>query len=354
MGKGRNITGRKPPQKHPQNSYGTPELKMVNSLLDEMQDGNEYGSIVGCGVNGLDLVTEFRRGMEQISAIRERPVVCYLANVVNPKITVSTGIDTTDDLPFSEMIEMIDQNDRNLDIILVTPGGYAEQVAKFVNKLRPRFDSVGFILPYMAMSAGTIFALSGDELIMDSRAYIGPIDPQVPSKEGRYIPAQAIMALIKAIQDRGAEQLANGLQPDWTDILILNQLDGKEIGYAISASNFSIELVTSYLANYKFKNWTIHQTTGAPVTYEEKCTRAKEIAEQLCDHVLWKTHSRGISREMAHSECRLKIIHPEDIPGLLSAIRKFWALAYYSFERTPMVKAYISGNYSILRNQPKI
>lgn len=67
----------------------------------------------------------------------------------------------------------------------------------------------------MAMSAGTIFCLSGDDLIMDERAFFGPIDPQVPSKNGRYVPAQSITTLIADIQTRGQEQLAKGLQPNW-------------------------------------------------------------------------------------------------------------------------------------------
>lgn len=51
----------------------------------------------------------------------------------------------------------------------------------------------------MAMSAGTIFCMSGDELIMDEAAFIGPIDPQVPSRNGMYVPAQSLMTLIDEI-----------------------------------------------------------------------------------------------------------------------------------------------------------
>lgn len=326
--------------------------KTVLSLLDEMQSGYEYESIINCQLAPeTDIITDLRKIIGQISAIRGRPCVCYLSNVINTHIKSPTSIDTTDDLPFSEMLDKVSPSEKNIDIILVTPGGYADQVAKFVNKLRPRFDNVGFILPFMAMSAGTIFCLSGDELIMDSRSYIGPIDPQVPTKDGRYVPALAILALINEIQTKGQEKLANRQQPNWTDIQILNNLDAKEVGNAISASKYSIELVTNYLANYKFKNWITHSSTGLPVTSEERLKRAQEIAAQLCNHELWKTHSRGITREMAKTECRLKITHPEDIPGLLDAIRKFWAINYYIFERSPMYKAFISDNYSLVRNE---
>lgn len=51
------------------------------------------------------------------------------------------------------MIRNVPNENRELDIILVTPGGSAETVAYLVKQIRERFDHVAFILPYMAMSA---------------------------------------------------------------------------------------------------------------------------------------------------------------------------------------------------------
>ena len=73
------------------------------------------------------------------------------------------------------------------------------QVDKFVNALRARFKVVSFILPNVAMSAGTIFIMSGDEIIMHARSFFGPIDPQVPNKDGVFVPAQTLRALIDDI-----------------------------------------------------------------------------------------------------------------------------------------------------------
>lgn len=326
-----------------------PQAPAISSLLDKMQDGREFESLLKYRAVNLDLTSEIRKSLAEIESIRNRPVICYLANVVNQNITVSKAIDYNDDLPFSEMISSISATINEIDIIIVTPGGSAEQVAKFVDKLRPRFSSVTFILPNIAMSAGTIFAMSGNDIIMDTRAYIGPIDPQVPNKDGRYVPAQAILALIDDIQKRGADLLKKGQNPSWTDLQILRQLDGKEIGNALSASKYSIELVENYLYNYKFKTW-INHSDGRPVEDEEKRIRAKEIAEMLCDHGQWKTHSRGITREAAWNECKIKIIHPESVEGLARSLRRFWALMYWVFENTSVFKLFISNNYCILRH----
>ena len=326
----------------------------TKSVLDKMEDGREFESILKYQVVDFDLVGEIRKSLDEIKAVRNRPAICYLSNFVNQNIKTSISIDYTDDLPFSEMISSIEGTVEEIDIITATPGGSAEQVAKFVDKLRPRFNNVAFIIPSKAMSAGTIFALSGDDIIMDSRAYIGPIDPQVPNKDGYYVPAQAILALVEDIRKRGEDLLAKGQKPPWTDFQILRQLDGKEIGNALNASKYSIELAEKYLYNYKFKTWDKHDSDGRKVEDIEKQKRATEIAEKLCSNEQWKTHSRGITREAAWSECQIKITHPENQEGLSRAIRRFWALIYWIFETTSIVKIFVSENYCILRTDPSL
>ncbi|HRI21781.1 MAG TPA: hypothetical protein PLA68_12545, partial [Panacibacter sp.] len=240
---------------------------------------------------------------------------------------------------------------KEIDVILVTNGGSGVQVAKFVDKLRPRFDHVSFILPNVAMSAGTIFALSGDELIMTKNSYIGPIDPQVPGRDGQFVPAQAILTLLEEIQKRGEEAIAKKQAPNWVDLQILKNIDPKEIGNAINASKFSVEMVENYLTNYKFRTWTKH-SDGRDVTPDEKKNRANEIASQLCNHSLWKNHGRGITREAASEICRLKITHVEDI-GLERAMARFWALLYLFCERYQVNKIFVSEFYSLFRHEPQ-
>lgn len=321
----------------------------ITSLLEHMQDGSEFESVVKHKAVNIDIASEIRKSLVELHTIRQRPQICYLANVVNTRIKMSTSIDANDDLPFSEMIAAVPEKAKAIDVILVTPGGSAQQVAKFVDKLRPRFDAVTFILPYMAMSAGTILAMSGNDIVMGPNSYIGPIDPQVPNREGLYVPAQAILTLLEEIQKRGEELIAKGLNPLWSDLHILRHLDAKEIGNALNASRYSMELVEGYLYNYKFKNWATH-SDGRLVTDEDKTTRAKEIALMLCNHGQWKTHSRGITRDVAWTECRIKVTHSESVSGLDRAMRRFWALMYWIFENTPIAKGFVSDNYLIFRN----
>lgn len=325
--------------------------KPIGSLLDEMSDDGSYASLIGKYPQSLDLVAEFRRAISEVELITKRPLIVYAANVIRNDAGPFAAIDQNDDLPFAEMIGMEPASVRDVDVFLVTPGGSAQQVSLFVDKLRRRFDTVDFLLPAQCMSAGTIWAMSGDRIWMDERAYIGPIDPQVPSREGRWVPQQALLVLIKDIQEKGDKALKAGQNPDWTHIQLLNNIDAKEVGSTLSNSQYSIGLAQTYLAEYKFKTWLNHDNTGIAVTPQDKATAALEIATKLCSHEDWHTHSHGISREIAWKTLRLKIDHPESVPGLQRAMRRLWTLMYWTFENTLLVKCYVSGRYSVLRNQ---
>ena len=320
----------------------------VTSLLDKMKEGREYESIIGLQNIQVELGSEFRLALHAITTIRRIPSLCYISNMLSPPANANISINPTDEKPFLEMIDAVPSENREIDIILATPGGSAEIVSTLVTKLRSRFDKVNFILPYLAMSAGTIFCLSGDDLIMDENSSIGPIDPQVPTKDGRYLPAQALISLIQDIQNRGSDLKAKGKQPLWTDVQILNSIDKRELGNVITASQFSTNLVSEYLRKYKFKSWTQH-SDGRPVTQEERDKTAEEIANKLCDHSKWLNHASRISREQAWTECHIKVIPTEKIEGLTGAVRKLWALLCYAFENTPVYKCIFSENYTLFR-----
>lgn len=330
-----------------------PRPKTATSLLDVMEDGKEFYTLLNYKFENLNITNELRKALKEIESIRKRPAVCYLSNVVNPYIKRPTGINIGDDLPFSEMVHQVPNSVKEIDVIIVTPGGLTSQVAKFVDKLRPRFDQVSFLIPNLAMSAGTIFAMSGDEIIMGPESYLGPIDPQVPGQNGRFMPAQAILTLIKEIEDRGKEKIKEKKNPNWTDLQILKQIDAKEIGTAINASGYAAGLVERFLLAYKFKTWDKHSSSGAKVTDEEKKQKALEIAQHLCSHKDWQAHDRGITRDEAWNDCRIKITHTESIEGLTRVFRRFWATCYWVFENTRIAKFFMSDSYSVFRYDPK-
>jgi hypothetical protein len=254
-------------QRQPQGGGFMPPTQ-VPSLLDIMQDGNEYGSIVSYVQPG-DLMLELRRALTDIEAIRGRPCLCYAANVVRP--VPDTSIQASDHLPFAEMVGRVDSAAKKVDILLATPGGSGEQVTLFVEALRPRFDEVDYLIPYKAMSAGTLWAFSGDRIWMDERAFLGPIDPQVPASDGQFVPAQALLALLARIQEEGNAALQKGAQPPWTHLQLLKYMDQRQLGAAMSASQYVVDIAAQYLEKYKFRGWATHRTTNAGSVLPAPC-----------------------------------------------------------------------------------
>ena len=320
-------------------------LTPVESLLELMEDGNEYQSIVS-KVLRPNLVDELVRGIAEVEQVRSRPCLAYVGNVV--RVREHCAIDLMDEVPFTEMVSSVPASSREVDVFLATPGGSGQQVARFVNCLRQRFDRVNFLIPSLCMSAGTLFALSGDEIWMTARASLGPIDPQIPTSDGRFVPAQALLLLVDQLQKSGADAMAQNQPVPWTAVRIIDSLDKKELADAITASRYAQQMAAEFLEKYKFKNWTTRKNSGDAVTPEWKTDRANEIASALVSHDRWKSHGHSLSRDVLWQEIRLKINHPE--PELERALTRLWALFFWTFDKTPITKVFVSSHYRVVRH----
>lgn len=198
-----------------------------------------------------------------------------------------------------------------LYIILTTTGGSAPAVDVYVNIIRHHYKTVNFIVPEYAYSAGTIFCMSGDNIFMDYYSVLGPIDPQVQNKDGRWVAALGYLDKIKELLDKAKPIPGN---PNGTltnaEFLILKDFDLAELRGYEQARDLTIDLLKKWLVQYKFKNWTTHETTpkllGQPVTEEQKIKRAESIAKDLGDTSKWKSHARPINMQ-ALKEMKLKI-----------------------------------------------
>ena len=182
----------------------------------------------------------------------------------------------------------VNKHDR-LYVILTTYGGSAEMVERYVNILRNHYSEINFIVPDYAYSAGTIFCMSGDSIHMDYFSVLGPIDPQVPNKEGKYIAALGYLDKVNEfITKAAAGKLTNA------EIIWLKEIDLGELRSFEQARDLTIDLLKKWLVTYKFKNWNNHKN-GNPVTIAEKQQRAEDIAKELSNNNTWKSHGKGIT-----------------------------------------------------------
>ncbi|WP_461257978.1 SDH family Clp fold serine proteinase [Treponema sp. R80B11-R83G3] len=192
---------------------------------------------------------------------------------------------------FLQVVEQLSQQKAHnkLFIILTTNGGSAIAVERYVNIIRQHYTEVNFIVPDRAFSAGTLFCMSGDNIHMDYYSVLGPIDPQVLNKEGRWVPAlgylDKINELIQKAQNNTLTQ---------AEFIILKDFDLAELRAYEQAKELTIDLLKKWLVEYKFKTWTKHKN-GNLVTHDEKNERAKEIADNVSNNRIWKSHSRPLN-----------------------------------------------------------
>lgn len=205
-----------------------------------------------------------------------------------------------------------------LAFFINTPGGVVEAVEQMVEIIRHHYKEVWFVVPDMAMSAGTILCMSGDKIFMDYSSALGPIDPQVQNNEGRLVPALGYLDQV----ERYIEKSRDGTLTPAEFALLQNQ-DIATLRRFEQARELSVTLLKDWLVKYKFKDWDAHKSTGQSVSLEEKTERAKQIAEKLSDHKIWHSHSRMIGIRTLENELKLKIDDYSTNLKLSDAIRTY-------------------------------
>lgn len=210
--------------------------------------------------------------------------------------------------PFRDFIERRRETEgskERLVVIVNTPGGSAEAVEKIVEIIRFHYGEVFFVVPDMALSAGTILCMSGDRLLMDYSSSVGPIDPQVFNGKD-WVPALGYLDKVEEL----LEKARNNSLTD-AEFLILQGLDLALLRRYEQARDLTVTLLKKWLVQYKFRTWATHRTDpaklGQPVTADEKRVRAEEIAKLLGDNKLWLSHGRMIGPDTLRTMMRLEI-----------------------------------------------
>ena len=105
------------------------------------------------------------------------PIVRYI-DIDDAESVLRAIADTADDQP--------------IEIILHTPGGMVIAARQIATALADHPAHVTAVVPHYAMSGGTMISLACDEIVIESHAALGPVDPQL----GQY-PAASLIEVSK-------------------------------------------------------------------------------------------------------------------------------------------------------------
>src|ERR1700730_11718641 len=137
------------------------------SILQEVMASAQQNAPQGQGpdLDGIRL-----KDIRQVQAASGRAVISYMSGWLRGK---SEAIEGSDVHALMEVCHNVP--DRELDLIIHSPGGSAEAAEQMINYLRTQFDYIRAIVPLQAKSAATMLALGCDEIVMGRHSELGPM-----------------------------------------------------------------------------------------------------------------------------------------------------------------------------------
>lgn len=221
--------------------------------------------------NPLDIMR--RKYIRILHQYTGRNIIAYYSAFIQKPGIEGTGIDDNDKNAFMQAVCGLDRS-KGLDLILHTPGGAIAATESIVYYLKKLFgNDIRTFVPQMAMSAGTMIALSTKEIVMGKQSNLGPIDPQF----GGMSCAGIIEEFEQAVEDvTNNPQSANVWGP------IIGKYHPTFIGDCKKAIDWADSIV---------KNWLTENMFSA---YPKNKAKANTVLRTLSSHNKTFSHSRHI------------------------------------------------------------
>lgn len=290
----------------------------------------------------IDFQQELKRLTLLYKQMTKRSIFIYAADFNKGRNGVDVSLVQEDFYTMQDLLR-ISCDDKIIDIYLETPGGSAEAAEEIANLLHSKYEEVNFVIAGEAKSAGTILALSGDNIYMCETGSLGPIDAQVLIGRGRI----SAYDYKKWVDTKMQEANTTGrLNP--FDAIMIAQISPGEINGILNSLEFAKDLVKDWLEKYKFKYWTVTKTKQETVTPIKKKERAKEVADLLCDHSHWRSHGRSL--KIKDLEELLQIENMDDNKSLADVVYRIKTVIRLMFDSSSIYKIFLWNEQYILKN----
>ena len=271
-------------------------------------------SRIGNGNPGASVDYVFKQKTSYIKKLSEktgRNTILYFSGFLQKPPTSAASINDLDINAFMENVYGLDKR-KGLDLILHTPGGDLAATEQIIRYLKSCFHGdIRAIIPQMAMSAGSMIAVSCKSVIMGKQSALGPFDPQLNG-----VPCQsAIREFYKAVEDVSNNPASLGL---WQ--AILSKLNPTFLTLCAQADELAEELTEKILADKNLDKIAK--------------TRIKKVFAKNEDS---KTHSRHFDMDKCR-EAGLDVIDLDDDSELQDIVLTIHHCCMIFAEQTAAVK----------------
>ena len=266
------------------------------------------------------IVTQKNAFLSQLSKKTGRNTILYFSSFLT-KPAIEGSINDLDINAFMENVHGLDKK-LGLDLILHTPGGDLSATEQIIKYLKTSFNNdIRAIIPQMAMSAGSMIAVSCKSVVMGKQSSLGPFDPQLNG-----VPCQsAIREFYNAVDDVARNPASLGL---WQ--AIISKYNPTFLTLCQQADELADELTDNILAD---------KDINKDIKKKIKAVFAKNVSS--------KTHSRHIDRDKCE-EAGLDVIKLEEDNELQDLVLSIHHCCMILAQQTDVIKLVennIGGSY---------
>ena len=242
-----------------------------------------------------------------------RNVITYYSSWLTKQNIANLDIVDGDKNAFMQAIYGMEKK-KGLDLILHTPGGDIAAAESIVDYLHSIFgDDIRAIIPQMAMSAGTMIAISCPKIIMGKESSLGPVDPQFHGLSCQ----EAVDEFDQAVSEVSTNPASLGL---WQV-----RVSKYTPTFLVSCKN-ALDWSKSYTKHWLAYNYKLDEDA------------ANKMSKPFVDHSESKSHSRHFSIEQC-KKFGLNILDLENDNDLQNLVLSLHHAYMIFFDKSTAIKA---------------
>jgi len=221
---------------------------MVNSIVEVPDE-----------LKGLiDVSAEKDKGLKKLANKTKAVMLAFVASYVPLKVSPSEaefatvgiseefGIETV----LTQINEQLEEQNLPLLMLLNSQGGAMASSYKTAKALRDNFKNITVYIPHVALSGGTLVALTGNKIIMGQMSHLSPLDVQLEYK-GMIISANDILRCKGRLDDYFKDKDVNSVP--YSMKAFADKMDGAIFEHVFSLQTTAYDYVREILKKSGYK-----------------------------------------------------------------------------------------------------
>ena len=262
----------------------------------------------------VNLAAESDTNLQELATNKNVALLAFIAPYIgvrtSPVTETYASISLAEELGVELALERLESqtDSKHCYLLINSPGGAMHSSYKIALALRRAFEKITVFVPHVALSGGTLLALTGDEIVMGTMSHISPLDVQLSYRDTSISAAVSVRAFQRCqewfeTKSRDEAPYPQRAMVDKLDPFIMEEWGG----HMESSLAYVSEILT--LANYE---------------------NSEEIAKIIVAG--FPSHSFVINREAA-KDIGLRVEDPSEYGDVWDIMRSW--LSKYLLEQAP-------------------